>query len=77
VLSVPCRVQWMHPDRRAVLTRMSQEQCDAWVAACAARGLVVPAARRWVLLRHAELTASGLAWLDAWTVEFTRRAAGG
>jgi len=39
--------------------------------------LVVPAARHWVLLRQAGLTASGLARLDAWTVEFTRRAAGG
>lgn len=76
VLSVLSRVQWMHPVRLAELTGMSVEQCDAWVGACASRGLVVPAARRAILTRHPEITAAGRARLHVWTLELTRRAAG-
>lgn len=75
VLAVLARVQWMHPDRLATLTGLPRERCDEWVAACAARGLAVTAARRWVLLRNPEVTAAGLARLDAWTAELTDRAA--
>lgn len=76
VLSVLARVQWMHRVRLAELTGMSVDQCDAWVGACTARRLVVPAARRAILTRHPEITAAGRARLDAWTSELTRRSAG-
>lgn len=76
VLSVLARVQWMHRVRVAELAGMPLEQCDAWVGACAARGLVVRPARRAFLTRHPEITAAGLARLDAWTAELTQRAAG-
>ena len=76
MLSVVARVQWMHRVRLAELTGMSVDQCDAWVGACTARRLVVPAARRAILTRHPEITAAGRARLDAWTSELTRRSAG-
>ena len=76
VLSVLSRAQWVHPDRLSVLTGLPRDRCDDWVAACAARGLLVPGGRRMGLRRHAEITASGLARLDRWTSELTRRAAG-
>ena len=76
VLAVLSRVQWMHPDRLAELTHLPRQSCDEWVQACAARGLVVPAARRWGHLRHAEVTAGGRSRLAAWTAELTERAAG-
>jgi hypothetical protein len=76
VLAVLAKVQWMHPDRLAALTDLPRARCDEWVAACAARGLAVTARRRRGFLRNAEITGSGLARLDAWTVELTARAAG-
>ena len=76
VLAVLARVQSMHPDRLAALTDLPRARCDEWVAACAARGLAVTARRRRGFLRNAEITGSGLARLDAWTVELTARAAG-
>ena len=76
VLSVLARAQWVHPDRLSVLTGLPRDRSAAWVQACAARGLAVPAARGRVFLRNAEITAAGLTRLDAWTSELTRRAAG-
>ena len=75
VLSVLAGARWVHPHRLSVLTGLSRDRCDDWVRACAARGLAVPAARGRVFLRNAEITAVGLARLDAWTSELTRRAA--
>jgi len=76
VLSVLAGAQWVHPDRLSVLTGLPRDRCDDWVRACAVRGLAVPAARGRVFLRNAEITPAGLARLDAWTFELTRRAAG-
>jgi ferrous iron transport protein A len=67
--------RWVHPERLVVLTGMSRERCDEWLRACAARGLATPAARRAILMRHAEITASGLARLARWNAELTTRAA--
>jgi hypothetical protein len=75
VLAVLARVRCMHPDRLATLTGLPRERCDEWVAACAVRGLAVRAGRRRGLLRNAEITAAGLARLDAWTAELSARAA--
>ena len=76
VLSVLSRAQWVHPDRLAVLTGLPRDRCDEWLRACAARGLATPAARRAILKRNAEITASGRARLARWDAELTRRAAG-
>ncbi len=76
MLAVLSRVQWMHPDRLAELTGLSSGRCDEWVRAGAARGLSHPATSRRFFVRNAEITATGLARLDAWTAELTRRAAG-
>ena len=75
VLAVLAKAQWMHPERLAALTGLPREQCDEWVAACAARGLAVTARRRRGLFRNAEITQSGLARLDTWTAELAARAA--
>jgi hypothetical protein len=75
VLAVLAKAQWMHPDRLAALTGLTRERCDEWVQACAARGLAVTARRRRGLFRNAEITASGLARLEAWTAELATRAA--
>ena len=74
-LVVLAGAQWMHLDRLATLTGLPRERCDEWVAACAARGLVVRPARRGFLTRHPEITEGGLVRLDAWTAELTERAA--
>jgi hypothetical protein len=76
VLSALARVQWMHRVRLAQLTGMTLEQCDAWVGACASRGLVAQGASRGILTRHPEITAQGLARLTAWTDLLQQRAAG-
>ena len=75
VLSVLSRAQWVHPDRLAVLTGLSRDRCDEWLRACAARGFATPAARRAILMRHAEITASGRTRLARWNAELAARAA--
>jgi len=74
VLTVLSRAQWVHPDRLAVLTGLPRDRCDEWLRACAARGLATPAARRAILMRHAEITPSGRARLARWNAELVDRA---
>ncbi|HET7821243.1 MAG TPA: hypothetical protein VFL10_06930, partial [Ornithinibacter sp.] len=74
VLTVLSRAEWVHPDRLAVLTGLPRDRCDAWLRACAVRGLATTA-RRAFLMRNAEITAGGRARLAQWDSELATRAA--